>query len=101
MVHFGGLLTYLLLALLNKANNIFVHAAEHKRIYYDRTVDRYATESKKNIVKKNLRTGNCVEKETETGTIELCLNLNNTYAESIHDVWVVKAEGGRISNIIK
>ncbi len=121
-----------------------VVAGEHKRIYYERTLDRYTSESRvsegndgspkrryherdtiltrevfypcdhdmklilsfscsylhvheqKQIMNKNIMIGNCVERESDTGMIRLCLNLNNTFALSTHDVWVVQNEDKRI-----
>ncbi len=50
----------------------------------------------KQILSKNVRIGNCVERESDTGIIRLCLNLNNTFALSTHDVWVVQTEDKRV-----
>lgn len=37
-----------------------------------------------------VKTGQCVDRETEKGALQLCLNLNNTFARNPDDVWVVK-----------
>ena len=41
---------------------------------------------KTKIQTKHVRIGNCVERETDKGSIHVCLNLNNTYAQN---PWVV------------
>lgn len=70
---------------------------DHKRILYEKTVGRYAVESKEKVQTKYIKTGGCVRRETEMdGSIELCLNLNSTYSKSHDDAWIVKSEDGRI-----
>lgn len=70
---------------------------EHKRILYDKTVGRYASESKTKIHITYLKTGSCVQRETELdGAIQICKNLNGTYHDKYFDAWVVKTEDGTL-----
>mmetsp|Transcript_14953 Transcript_14953/g.21892 ORF Transcript_14953/g.21892 Transcript_14953/m.21892 type:complete len:116 (+) Transcript_14953:122-469(+) len=68
-------------------------AADHKRIYYDSTIEKYSSESESKILSSNIVTGKCVDRETEKGTVQVCLNLNATHSGIAHDVWIVKETG--------
>jgi hypothetical protein len=90
----------LLLVLLANTVGPSVAVGEHKNILYHKTVGRYAVESKKKIKKKYIRTGRCIQRETDMdGAIQLCENLNSTYSGNHDDAWVVVSEDGRVIDI--